>query len=327
MSALPKTAPRLPPPRAGDAPDTLNWVTSAPFLLSHLLCFGAFFVGFRWQYVLLAVISYSVRMFGVTAGYHRYFSHRAFKTSRIFQFLLAFLAQTAIQKGVLWWAANHRHHHRYSDQPEDIHSPSLKGFWYSHMIWIVSERYEATDFNRVKDFARFPELRGLNKYHLVPSLVFVPLLWALGGVELVLWVGVIPTVLLWHGTFTINSLSHIFGTRRYLTTDTSRNNWLLALITSGEGWHNNHHFYQNTANQGWFWWEVDPTYYALKVLSWFGVVHDLRLPSEQTRQSFRAYTAEQRAQLQAPTQFQAAAPQPVPDASVHLPVNVQSTET
>ena len=325
MSALPKNAPRLESPALAtdDAKlDRLNWVTSAPFVLTHVAMLGAFFIGFRWEYVVMALVSYYVRMFGVTAGYHRYFSHRAFKTNRVFQFFLAFLAQTSIQKGVLWWAANHRHHHRYSDQEEDIHSPTRKGFWFSHMTWIMTERYEGTDLNRIKDFARFPELRFLNKYHLLPALMWVPLIWALGGIEAVMWVGVIPTVLLWHGTFTINSLSHIFGSRRYLTTDTSRNNWLLALITCGEGWHNNHHFYQNTASQGWFWWEVDFTFYVLKVLSWVGLVTDLRMPAEQTRQSFRKYTDEQRAQLRGEVAFHSssAAPAPTPPAPERQPM-------
>ena len=312
MSALPKNAPKLPEPTPVDeaALDRLNWVTSAPFILTHVLCLGAFFMGFHWQYAVLALVSYYVRIFGVTAGYHRYFSHRAYKTNRVFQFMLAFLAQTSIQKGVLWWAANHRHHHKYSDQAEDIHSPTLKGFWHSHMTWILSERYEKTDFNRIKDFARFPELRWLNTYHLVPALSVFAVLFALGGLPWLMWGGIIPTVLAWHGTFTINSLSHIFGSRRYITTDTSRNNLLLALLTCGEGWHNNHHYYQNTANQGWFWWEIDLTFYGLKVLSWLGVVSDLRMPAEQTRQSFRAYTPEQRAQLNAPVRFLPPAEQP-----------------
>jgi len=204
---------------------------------------------------------------------------------------------------VLWWAANHRHHHRYSDQAEDIHSPTLRGFWWSHAGWILSSRYDETNFAAIKDFTRFPELVWLNKYFLVPQIAFFLGLFFAGGLPWLLWGGLIPTVLLWHGTFTINSLSHIFGKRRYLTTDTSRNNWLLAVITCGEGWHNNHHFHQNTANQGWFWWEVDFSFYALKVLSWLGLVWDLRLPSQATRLAHLQYTAAQRARLNAETGF------------------------
>jgi len=291
--------------------DRLALVQSIPFFAVHLLVGLAFVTGFKWEWALLALVSYYVRMFGVTAGYHRYFSHRAFKTNRVFQFFLAVLAQTSTQKGALWWAANHRHHHRYSDQPEDIHSPVRKGFWWSHVGWFLSKRYDATNYGAIKDFARFPELVWLNEYWVVPSLVGLGVLFAIGGLPWVVWGGIIPTVFLWHGTFTINSLSHIFGKRRYVTTDTSRNNFLLALITCGEGWHNNHHYHQNTANQGWFWWEIDLSFYVLKVLSWVGVVSDLRLPRPETKFAFLHYTEAQRAALQEESRFGMHAPRPI----------------
>jgi stearoyl-CoA desaturase (delta-9 desaturase) len=280
-----------------------NLLTLLPFIGLHLAVGLAFVTGVTWQLLAIALASYYLRMFGVTAGYHRYFAHRAFQTSRAFQFVLAVLAQSSAQKGVLWWAAHHRHHHRHSDQPEDIHSPARRGFWWSHVGWIVSPRYEATNLEAIKDFARFPELRWLNRHpFLVPAVLLVAL-FVIGGLPLLLWGGIIPTVALWHGTFTINSLTHMFGKRRYLTTDLSRNSFLLALITCGEGWHNNHHYHQNTANQGWFWWQVDFTFYVLKVLSWAGLVSNLRLPSNQTRYAFRHYTDEQRAQLAQESRF------------------------
>jgi stearoyl-CoA desaturase (delta-9 desaturase) len=290
--------------------DRISVATSLPFLLFHALVGLAFVTGVSWEYVLLALASYAVRMFGVTAGYHRYFAHRAFKTSRVFQFLLAWLAQTSLQKGALWWAAHHRHHHRHSDQPEDIHSPVRRGFWWSHVGWILAKRYEPTRYDAIKDFARFPELVWLNEFHLLPFLTLLAVAFWVGGLPGVVWGLIIPTVALWHGTFTINSLSHVFGSRRYLTTDTSRNNLLLALITLGEGWHNNHHYHQNTANQGWFWWELDVTFYALKALSWVGLVRDLRLPREETRDAFRRYSDAQRRQLRAQARF--GNPTPVP---------------
>lgn len=280
-------------------------VASIPFIGWHLLLPLALLFPFKWEYVAVVAVTYALRMFGVTAGYHRYFSHRAFKTNRVFQFLLAFLAQTSAQKGALWWAANHRHHHRFSDAEEDIHSPARKGFWWSHMGWILAKKYERTNYAAIKDFARYPELVWLNEHFLVPPLVALVVMWLVGGWAWAFYGGVVSTVLLWHGTFTINSLSHIFGKRRYLTTDTSRNNFLLALVTMGEGWHNNHHFHQNTANQGWFWWEIDVTFYLLKGLSWFRVVTDLRLPSEQTKRCYEKYTPEQRAQLEQETGFNA----------------------
>jgi stearoyl-CoA desaturase (Delta-9 desaturase) len=275
--------------------------------LAHVLCGLVIVTGFQWQWALLAVASYATRMFGVTAGYHRYFSHRTFKTGRVFQFLLALLGTLSVQKGVLWWAANHRHHHRHSDDEHDIHSPSQRGFWWSHVTWILSNRHGETKANEIKDFAQFAELRWLNRFHIVPPLIGLALLYVVGGLPWAIWGGILPTVVLWHCTFTINSLSHIFGSRRYQTKDTSRNNWFLALLTFGEGWHNNHHFHQNTVNQGWFWWEIDLTFYVLKMLSWVKVVHSLRTVSEQTRNAHHHYTDEQRALVRASAWYNRAA--------------------
>ena len=247
-----------------------------PFTLIHLAALAVLFVKFRWSYVAVCLGLFWLRMFFVTAGYHRYFSHRSFKTSRAFQFVFAFIAMTSAQKGVLWWAAHHRHHHRYSDTEFDLHSPTLFGFFWSHVGWIISDRYNETQLDYIGDFAKYPELRWLNKYHVVPPVALAVPLYLIGGLPLFLWGFCLGTVMLWHASFTVNSLSHLFGTRRYATEDTSKNNVLLALLTMGEGWHNNHHHYMGAARQGFFWWEVDITYYALKALSWFGLVWDLR---------------------------------------------------
>jgi stearoyl-CoA desaturase (Delta-9 desaturase) len=254
----------------------IGLISSLPFALFHLAALSVLFVQFKWSYVLACVLCYEIRMFFVTAGYHRYFSHRSFKTSRWFQFVIAFLAMSSSQKGVLWWAAHHRHHHRYSDQEEDLHSPTLFGFWWSHVGWILSDQYNETRFDYIGDFAKYPELRWLDKYYLVPVSTLGVAMFLIGGWGLFAWGFCLSTVLLWHGTFTINSLSHIFGNRRFPTTDTSKNNWLLALVTLGEGWHNNHHYYMASARQGFYWWEVDVTYYGLKALSWLGFVRELR---------------------------------------------------
>lgn len=290
------TQPIRPP---AEKADRFHWGASLPFLGFHLLLGLVFVTGVTWPWVLLAVASYSARMFGVTAGYHRYFSHRSFKTNRLFQFLLAWLAQMSVQKGVLWWAAHHRQHHKHSDKDTDLHSPSKQGFWWSHIGWIISSRYEKTDYDSIKDFSRFPELVWLNEHHLVPAMSGLLVVFLVGGLPAVVWAGVVPTVLLWHGTFSINSLSHLFGKRRYLTPDTSRNSFLLALITFGEGWHNNHHSSQISARQGWFWWEFDFTFYLLKLLSWLGVVWEVREPRPEAKYAHRAYSPEQRALLKA----------------------------
>ncbi len=248
------------------------------FVGIHLACLASIWTGVTTTAVLLAVTLYFARMFGVTAGYHRYFSHRTFRTSRVMQFLLAFLAQSSAQKGTLWWASKHRHHHRHSDTEDDVHSPRHSGFWHSHVGWIFAPQWDKTDFSAVPDLTAYPELVWLNKYEHVPTLTLLVLCTLLAG-----WPGLVvgfcwSTVATWHGTFMINSLAHVHGNQRYVTGDDSRNNWWLALITLGEGWHNNHHAYQRSTRQGFRWYEVDITFYVLKAMSWAGLVWDLGAP-------------------------------------------------
>jgi stearoyl-CoA desaturase (delta-9 desaturase) len=259
--------------------DRIAWTKSLPFFGAHAVAIATpFVVPVEGRWLALAFALYAVRLFGITAGYHRYFSHRAFKTSRAFQFALAWLGASSAQKGPLWWAAHHRDHHRYSDGPDDIHSPLARGFWWSHVGWILATRYDETKLDRVRDFAKYPELRWLDRWQMVPPVVLAAVLFLAGGLPALLWGFFVSTVFLWHGTFVINSLAHVIGRRRYETDDGSRNSFVLALITFGEGWHNNHHFYASTANQGFFWWEIDISYYALRALSVVGVVWDLRVP-------------------------------------------------
>jgi stearoyl-CoA desaturase (Delta-9 desaturase) len=239
---------------------------------------GVAMVGFSWAGVAWALGLYFGRMFFVTGAYHRYFSHRTYKTSRWFQFLLGLGATTTVQKGILWWAAHHRHHHRASDQPDDLHSPVQGGFWWSHHGWILAHDFQGTDYDSIRDFARYPELRWLNRLFLLPPIALAVALFFIGGPVALFYGFFLSTVLLWHGTFTINSLSHVIGKRRYETTDDSRNHWLLALITMGEGWHNNHHHYQASTRQGFRWYEIDLTYYILRGLAAVGLVWDLKEP-------------------------------------------------
>lgn len=263
-----------------DDHDDIMYPQVLPFLLVHAGCFAAIWSGVSWQAIAICVALYGLRMFAIGAGYHRYFSHRAYATSRTFQFILAFLTQSTAQKSVLWWAAKHRHHHLHSDTEQDVHSPRHKGFVYSHVGWIFYRQHDATDLVKVSDFASYPELLWLHRFELLPAFVIAGLCFLIGG-----WSGLVvgflwSTVLLYHATFCINSLAHVRGRKRYVTGDDSRNNWLLALLTMGEGWHNNHHAYQSSARQGFRWWEVDVTYYALVALSWLGIVWDLRKPPE-----------------------------------------------
>ena len=263
--------------------EKLNWKSSIPFALMHVAGLAAFFFDFNMTMFWLVLGSYYLRMVGVTAGYHRYFSHRSYKTSRWFQFVIAFLAQTSAQKGALWWASHHRHHHKYSDKEEDVHSPSLRGFWWSQVGWIVCDKFVPTNWKYIQDFAKYPELRWLNKYCLLPPILYAAAIFAVWGWAGLFWGFFFSTMLLYHGTFSINTLTHMFGKVRYKSGDESKNSMILALITCGEGWHNNHHYYQATANQGWFWWEIDISYYVLRLLSVFGLVWDLRMPPEKIK--------------------------------------------
>jgi stearoyl-CoA desaturase (Delta-9 desaturase) len=254
-----------------------EWPSMLPLVLIHLGALYGLWLGASWEVWVLCFALYFIRMFAVTGVYHRYFSHRTYKTSRWLQFVLAFLAETSSQRGVLWWAAHHRDHHKYSDTEKDVHSPRHTGFWHAHIGWIYDHNGD-TNYARVKDLTRYPELVALNKLWVLPPTILGFSCWLVFG-----WPGLfigfmMSTVLLWHGTFTINSLSHVFGNQRYATGDDSRNNWLLALITMGEGWHNNHHHFMGSTRQGFFWWEVDLTYYVLKAMSWLGLVWDLKEP-------------------------------------------------
>jgi stearoyl-CoA desaturase (delta-9 desaturase) len=250
---------------------------SIPYWGLHIgAIYGAIHFGLSWAAVAWAVSMYAVRLFFVTGAYHRYFSHRTYKTSRWFQFVLAFCAQATGQKGVLWWAGHHRRHHKHSDTALDVHSPYHGGFLWSHMGWMVGRDFEGTDEDVVKDLARFPELRALEKLWFVTPVAIGVLAYVLGGWWGLVWAFAVPQVLSWHGTFTINSLSHVWGSKRYASGDDSRNNPVLALVTLGEGWHNNHHHYQSSARQGFFWWEVDITYYGLKALEAVGLIWDVR---------------------------------------------------
>jgi stearoyl-CoA desaturase (delta-9 desaturase) len=283
--------------------DRVDWARIVPFAGMHLACLGVIWVGVSPVAVGTAVGLYVMRMFAITGFYHRYFSHRTFKASRGVQFAFALLGASAAQRGPIWWAAHHRHHHAHSDRPEDVHSPSQRGFLWSHMGWFLSRRHFAPDLGRVRDLLRYPELRWLDRFDiLVPFVLAVGLLvlgkvlearWpSLGtsGGQMLVWGFFISTVACYHGTYTINSLCHVWGRRRYKTDDDSRNNLLLAIITLGEGWHNNHHRYPMSARQGFYWWEIDLTYYGLRLLAALGLIRDLKPVPAAIRAAHNAVT-------------------------------------
>jgi stearoyl-CoA desaturase (delta-9 desaturase) len=278
------------------APERLDWVRLIPFIGLHLGCLGVIITGISLTAVVVCVLLYMIRMFAITGFYHRYFSHRAFKTNRFWQFIFAVLGNAAAQRGPLWWAGHHRHHHLKSDDDDDIHSPITQGFWWSHIGWFSCDKAFATPWHRIKDFAAYPELRFLNRFDVVVPILMALCLYVLGecldhyyphlqttGLQLLVWGFCISTVLVFHATSTINSLGHLWGKRRYSTADQSRNNALLALITFGEGWHNNHHRWPVSARQGFYWWEIDLCYYGLKLLETLGIIWDLKPVPERIR--------------------------------------------
>jgi stearoyl-CoA desaturase (Delta-9 desaturase) len=257
------------------ADEQVNWKTSIPFIFVHFLPLLAFVTGVTQTALILLAVTYFGRMFFITAGYHRYFSHRSYRMNRVAQFVFAFGGLTCAQKGPLWWASNHRNHHKFSDTDRDIHSPR-KGFWWSHVGWILCDKYNETNVEQIKDFAQYPEIRWLDKHNWIGPWSLGVACFLIGG-----WSGLVvgfflSTVLLWHSTFLVNSLAHVMGRRPYKTEDTSKNSLIIALITAGEGWHNNHHRYQSSARQGFRWWQIDTTYYVLWALARVGIVRDLR---------------------------------------------------
>jgi stearoyl-CoA desaturase (Delta-9 desaturase) len=270
-------------------PDRVDWIRCIPFIILHLGCLGVLWVGASPFAVWTAIALYFLRMFAVTGVYHRYFSHKTYRTSRFGQFLLALFGGTTVQRGPLWWAYHHRHHHRHSDEPEDAHSPHIHGFWWSHIGWITSRRNFPTDYSQVGDLAKYPELVFLNRFDALVPAAFAGAVWGLGWLleihapglgtnrwQMLVWGFFISTTALFHGTSCINSMAHILGRRRFKTDDDSRNSFLLAIVTLGEGWHNNHHRYQSATRNGFYWWEIDLTYYGLKGLAWTGLIRDLK---------------------------------------------------
>lgn len=268
--------------------DRADWLRVVPFIAMHLACLGVFWVGFSATALAVAVFLYALRMFAITGFYHRYFSHRAFRTSRPVQFLFALIGASSVQRGPLWWTAHHRQHHAHSDTPKDPHSPR-HGFWRSHAVWFLTPAGFATNEARIRDLLKFPELRWLDRFDTLVPLALAAALFVLGealahwapglgtnGLQLLVWGFFVSTVVLFHATVSINSLAHRWGSRRFATRDDSRNNFWLALVTFGEGWHNNHHFFPGSARQGFRWWEIDLTWYGLRVMQALGLIHDLR---------------------------------------------------
>jgi stearoyl-CoA desaturase (delta-9 desaturase) len=272
-------------------PDRIDWLRAMPFIGLHVGCLGVFWVGVSPTALGVAIGMYVLRLFALTGFYHRYFAHRTFRTSRAMQFVFAVLGATCVQRGPLWWAAHHRNHHRHADSTLDPHAPSLRGLLWSHMGWFLTPHAFRTEMKRVSDLARYPELRWLDRYDVVVPCLFGASLFALGawaghvhpawhtsGAQWLVWGFFVSTIVLFHATVTINSLAHRFGSQRFATRDQSRNNLWLALLTFGEGWHNNHHFFPGSARQGFRWWELDLTWYGLLLMQRLRLIGGLKSP-------------------------------------------------
>jgi stearoyl-CoA desaturase (delta-9 desaturase) len=270
-------------------PDEIDWLRALPFIALNLSCLLVFYFGFSWTAFITATVLYFVRLFSIGAFYHRYFSHKTYQTTRFWQFIFAMITGTCAQRGPLWWVSHHRQHHMVADEPADAHSPVQHGFLWSHVGWFLSKRNYNYNPERVKDLAAFPELVFLDRFDLLmPGVLFISLLVSglllhryapqlgTGACQMLVWGFSISTVAVFNSTVLINSLSHVTGSRRYNTKDNSRNNILFAFLTLGEGWHNNHHHYPATARQGFMWWEIDVTYYIIKLFEKLGMVWDVR---------------------------------------------------
>lgn len=277
----------------------IQWMRIIPFIVLHVACLAVFWVGFSWFALGFMLLFYFLRMFSITAFYHRYLSHKTFETSRVVQFVFVLIGTMSAQRGPLWWAAHHRYHHRYTDTELDPHS-STHGFWYSHVLWFLNEQNFALRKDVIKDWLKYPELVWLDRFSLPVVVLTAAAIYALGewlataypllgtnGLQLLVWGFLISTVLLIHATLCINSMAHLYGSRDFDTDDNSRNNIWLSLITLGEGWHNNHHYYAGSTRQGFYWWQIDVSYYILKIMSWFGLVWNLKPVPE------RVYAARQ----------------------------------
>lgn len=261
---------------------------------------GAIFFPLNWPLFWLFLASYCVRMWGTEGVYHRYFSHRAFKANRFVQLVLALIGLQTGQRGPLWWAVKHREHHKFAETAKDPHSPVAHSFGRAYLTWFGRPEHAACDLDAIPDFARFAELRWLDRYYLVPFYGSAGLLFLVGhfgllggaitGLSALVWGFYAPCLLVVHATSLVNTLGHLpaipGGYRRYATRDHSSNRPLIAVLTLGAGWHNNHHRYAAPARAGFAWYEYDPTYYVLRLLQALRVIHDVKssLPPDVRRE-------------------------------------------
>jgi stearoyl-CoA desaturase (delta-9 desaturase) len=293
---------------------TLSALTASIFWLVQGTIVLAFFVPFKWAYLALWAFAHFSRAIGLTLSFHRYFAHRAFEMNRVARFGWAFLGTAAMQKGPLWWAGHHVNHHRFADREGDPHSPKISGFYYAHFGWFLNDaRHDRLEPSNpvVRDFSVCPEILWLDRFNAVPPILWAAAMYLAGGLPWVVWGFCVPTVTLAHATFAINTVNHLFGSRRFDTQDDSTNNLMTAIFAAGEGWHNNHHRYQRAARNGFYWWEFDPTYYVIKAMGWLGLAWNIQRVPERI---YREARGEQPAATAADEHFVAPPPEPALDS-------------
>lgn len=248
-------------------------------LAIHMGALAAFIPGtFSWSAVGLALILHWVTGgLGITLGWHRLLTHRSFQTPKWLEYFFAFCGSLACEGGVIEWVGLHRNHHMHSDQEQDQHN-SGRGFWWSHMGWMLFEVPAKAEVQRLtKDINSDPVYQFLDKYFFPIQVAFGLLLYALGGWPFVVWGIFVRLVLVYHCTWFVNSATHQFGYRTYESGDRSTNCWWVALLTYGEGWHNNHHAFPHSARHGMAWWEIDTTWMMIRLLQWLGLAEKVRL--------------------------------------------------
>ena len=261
-------------------PQRLNWPTTIVMALFHVGALAALFM-FNWHALAAAIFLYWLATgLGISMGYHRLHTHRSYKVPVGLEYFFALCGSLTLEGGPISWVATHRIHHQKSDQPGDPHSPR-DGAWWAHVGWLILGEANHNNTRKMSkyapDLAKDPFYVWLNNYHWVPLLVLGVVLFAIGGLPLFLWGICLRIVVGLHATWLVNSATHMWGARRFPTRDDSRNNWWVALLTFGEGWHNNHHAHPTSARHGLAWYEFDPTWILLKVLRRLGIAKSIRV--------------------------------------------------
>jgi len=258
--------------------EKIQWVTLTTVTLFHVMALVALFY-FSWSNLLAALVTWWIAgSWGIGMGYHRLLTHRGFKAPKWLEYFLSFCGTLGLQSGAINWVTTHRLHHAFTETDEDPHSPRNGTYW-AHMGWIfrgkAQNQDEATQLRYAPDLMKDKVHVWMSNYYWVTPIVAAVILYAIGGFSMVLWGVFLRQVIGWHSTWLVNSATHLWGSRRFETRDDSRNNGLIAALTFGEGWHNNHHAHPRSAKHGLTWYEFDVNWLQIKFLEKIGLVSDV----------------------------------------------------